>query len=706
LNHYLVFPLVQAAFGLLLLPIVLKSHWRSKVHRLFATYLLGLTAWGILIFLMRASPTTGQALFWDTWAASVLPLMGVIFFHFTVRFAGIHLKRWVLSAAYGICVGIFISARMGWSVIDMKVTAYGYAPIGSPILWFQSLFSFALVVIALVIFVNRTRNASHAEERNRSAYIVTGLILCMTGGIFDMLPIAGLPLYPGAIVGNILFCLFTTLAIVRHHLLDIRIVIRKGAVYLLTSIMIAVPYVGVVLLFDQFIEGVPLWLHAVAVVLIAALLQPLWRVAQEIVNKLFYRQRYDFLKALQEFSLETHHVNDLDKLGISLVRLLAKTLQASFVHLLLPSDSGDYELAASTGRNVDKFNLSHSNPLLRYMKARRSKLYTNDIYTIPYLQSLTDPEISELNKIKAELFVPIATKENDLVGILLLGRKLSDSAYSAEEERLVETVVRRMAAELENARLYGREREMRKQLEEQDRAKTEFLHSVAHELKTPLTAMAASSEVLNKISKRDIDKRLARNINKGAWAMERRVNELLDLASVQIGALKIERRKLDLRQVIETAVSQSEALFLSKGQTINLDLDGAPLEVSADRERLEQVLFNLLSNANKYSPEGSTIAMKVGRRERQVVIELHDCAGPIRKEERIKVFAPYYRGSDQSQRERQPGLGLGLAISKRIIELHGGKIWVDPKPGGNIFAFDLPLEQAEAFGSSGEGGVS
>jgi signal transduction histidine kinase len=265
--------------------------------------------------------------------------------------------------------------------------------------------------------------------------------------------------------------------------------------------------------------------------------------------------------------------------------------------------------------------------------------------------------------------------------------------YSKEDERLLIAVASRMAVELENAALYNAEKTIRHQLEKENELKTEFLHSVAHELKTPLTAILSSSELLSEEASIDphFRKRLSDNIRKSADRMDKRVSELLDLARMQIGELSITPTPLEIGPLITESALQLNILFTNKRQTLALEIPSSLPKVNADKGRLEQILSNLLSNANKFSPAGSKIVLRARKADGKVIIEVEDSAPAVTEEEKGKLFNPYYRGDDADKRQRFPGLGLGLAISRRLVELHQGEIWVETKPvEGNIFAFSLP----------------
>jgi signal transduction histidine kinase len=695
LNLYLALPLVQVALSLILIPIVLKGHLRSAAHRLFAFYLLGLMVWGTLIFLMRSSPTLEQAYFWDRWLVGTGTLLAVIFYHFSVRFGGINIKKWFLPLCYTACLIFYLLSNMRLIIAGMQVKPYGYAPIVGPLLLPTMLLGYAIMIMSIINLMKVAKTAPYTEERNRSVYIIIGLVVSIVGAIFDFLPLLGLPLYPGAIIGNIIFCILTTAAIIKYHLLEINLIFRKGIAYLLISAFVAIPFVGIILLFNRLFGGmIPAWSYLILLILLAIILQPLWSRVQRLVDRWFYRERYDFLRELDLFSQETHEISDFEQLGSSLVRLISRALQTSNVHLLLRSESGNFTVVSSVGNDTTNLILKSYSPLLRWLQSSTGLLYHHDTEIVPHLQSLSAKEKNEFKDIGVELFVPLKTKKNELVGLLLLGRKLSQQLYSEEDMRLIINVANQVTVELENASLYENEKIIRKKLEEQDKMKTEFLNSVAHELNTPLTAILSSSELLDEEQRivPAVKSKLIKNIRESASIMSRRVKELLDLARTQVGELKIETEPVDIADVVTKAASQVRILFERKKQKLITEAPEGLPGVEADRDKLQQVVFNLLSNANKFSPDGSEISIRVKKAGAEIVVEVEDTAPPLNDEEKEKLFEPYYRGDDVVERELVPGLGLGLTITKKIVELHHGRIWVENKPeSGNIFAFSIPI---------------
>jgi len=251
---------------------------------------------------------------------------------------------------------------------------------------------------------------------------------------------------------------------------------------------------------------------------------------------------------------------------------------------------------------------------------------------------------------------------------------------------------RRQAAEkLEE--LYRQERYLRQQLELEMKRRVEFTRALAHELKTPLTPMLISSQVLASELKEEPLLSLARNISRGASNLNSRIDELLDLAKGEIGMLQLKIKPLDALQLLREVVEYVAPVALSRGQYLIMELpDSLPL-VRADKVRLRQIVLNMLNNALNYTPEGGRIILRAGQKDANLIVEVEDNGPGIAGEEQQHMFEPYHRMEVAG--ERLSGLGLGLALCKMLVDLHGGQIWVKSHEGeGSTFSFSLPLEAA------------
>jgi PAS domain S-box-containing protein len=244
-------------------------------------------------------------------------------------------------------------------------------------------------------------------------------------------------------------------------------------------------------------------------------------------------------------------------------------------------------------------------------------------------------------------------------------------------------------ASVELEELYRREKNLREALQAEISSRTEFTRALVHELKTPLTPIMASSELLVEELTEEPLLGLAKNVFRGAQNMNRRVDELLDLARGEVGMLKVKLNPVDPEKLLIEVVKYMEPAVKSSGQSLSITLPEKLPVIMADDDRIRQILFNLISNSIKYSSPGGQISVVAREKGDDIIIEIHDTGRGMSEAEQEKLFQPYYRIEG---RERLSGLGLGLALSKKLVELQNGRIWVHSQKGkGSTFAFSLPI---------------
>ena len=238
--------------------------------------------------------------------------------------------------------------------------------------------------------------------------------------------------------------------------------------------------------------------------------------------------------------------------------------------------------------------------------------------------------------------------------------------------------------------LYEQERELRQELEAEVKRRIDFTRALVHELKTPLTPVLASSELLVTELSEEPWLSIARNIHRGALNLSKRIDELLDVAKVEIGTLQLDLKPVNALKLLERIADGMATVISSNGQSLKLMLTPSLPRVWADEERLQQVVLNLLINASKFTPDGGEITLKAEEKDDALVIEVRDTGPGIPPGEQSRLFQPYYL--PLSDREHLSGLGLGLALCKHLVELHGGTIWVESEVGrGSTFGFSIPL---------------
>jgi len=220
-----------------------------------------------------------------------------------------------------------------------------------------------------------------------------------------------------------------------------------------------------------------------------------------------------------------------------------------------------------------------------------------------------------------------------------------------------------------------------------------FIDTLSHELKTPLTSIIAAAGLLAEELEATGDEsyqKLIQTIIHNANNLETRLAELMDIVKTGSGQLQLQVEPVDVKSLLQGIGWQISPLLQGKEQNLNMDLpDSLPI-IHGDGQRLEQVMLNLMTNATKFTPKGGDITLRARKRDTELIIEVQDTGIGIAKDEQSRLFKPYSRL--HADRQHHPGLGLGLALAKQVVELHGGKIWVESEQGkGSTFSFSLPL---------------
>ncbi len=305
------------------------------------------------------------------------------------------------------------------------------------------------------------------------------------------------------------------------------------------------------------------------------------------------------------------------------------------------------------------------------------------------------------------LFIPLLLHEA-LVGAITVGWTGLPHRFRVRELDIARGVSRLVGVALQNARLYRdvtrqaernaelyeREREAVQRLQDLDQLRSDFVTTISHELRTPLTSIKGFTETLLGYWERlDEGRRLdmVRKVSASSGRLERLVQDLLFISRIESGVLPLRGAVAEVAPLIEVAAQEVEGKY--RGQEIEVREPAQPLSILADPDRVQQVLVNLLDNAAKYSPQGRPIRIRWSRDGLYARIAVVDRGPGIRPDEFARLFTRFGK-LDHTPRPGHGGTGLGLYISKSLVEAMGGRIVVRSRPGrGSIFTVLLPLVQ-------------
>lgn len=312
------------------------------------------------------------------------------------------------------------------------------------------------------------------------------------------------------------------------------------------------------------------------------------------------------------------------------------------------------------------------------------------------LQGAHDLEHLEILKqlqLRSALVVPIVGR-SEVFGALSLVYAESQRVYTEEDLRFAEDFARRAATSIENALLFAREQQLREAADVANRAKDEFLATVSHELRTPLHAILGWARMLN-AGELAPEKRLRalQSVERNAAAMAQLIEDLLDVSRIVSGRMRLELAPLELAKVIDAALETIRPAAEAKGVQLSQKGDAASTSVLGDPVRLQQVVWNLVSNAVKFTPAGGRVEVLLDGGGPQVTLVVSDTGRGIEPSFLAHVFAPFRQADGSSTREHG-GLGLGLAIAKHLVELHGGQVQAESRGEGLGSRFTVRLPHA------------
>jgi GAF domain-containing protein/anti-sigma regulatory factor (Ser/Thr protein kinase) len=285
-------------------------------------------------------------------------------------------------------------------------------------------------------------------------------------------------------------------------------------------------------------------------------------------------------------------------------------------------------------------------------------------------------------------------REGRAIGVFSLARQ-EVKPYSERELALVATFADQAVIAIENVRLFKEIRDKSRQLEVASRHKSEFLANMSHELRTPLNAIIGFSEVLVQGLFGEVNEKqreyLQDVIGSGQHLLSL-INDILDLSKIEAGRMELELSTFSFRNALQSGVTIVRERAARSGIGLNIDVLDEVGQVEADERKVKQILYNLLSNAVKFTPDGGRVNVTVRRDNGDVRVDIQDNGIGIAEADQARIFEEFQQVGRERSRE---GTGLGLTLTKRFVELHGGRIWLESAPGqGSTFTFTLPLRQA------------
>jgi len=419
------------------------------------------------------------------------------------------------------------------------------------------------------------------------------------------------------------------------------------------------------------------------------------------IKRLMIKKRREFDKKINANISIFKSTIDIDEVFNKLLEYLNEILTYDTAISIFKNEN-DFELMACNfqGEEINLSSYLHDNKCIELINSvieSKAPYYIKDLNKLECIKYKTKYQVL-LYHMRSLLIIPIVYKEKKYGVVIMLNHKRA--AYNRGQSDNAFSFVSQVALAIENATLFQR-------LKDIDKMKTDFLSTVSHELRTPLTSIIGFAEMVKRkfegtiVDEIDLGReknqnavfKIRRNINiilSEGERLSNLINDLLDISRLEAGKVILNKREIDIEEIITQVITLTNPIIREKSLQVVQSISEPLPKIMADKDKLMQVIINLISNAIKFTEEGC-IVCSARVMEENIIVSISDTGVGIRDEDKKYIFEKFSQVGD-TLTNKPRGTGLGLSICKFIIEEHGGQIWVESEvEKGTDFSFSIPI---------------
>ena len=701
----------------LYLPVLVNLIQKRVGHESSAMLLSGYLAVGLLLVLGEGFWRGGELYIASQRIAFDFLIYGALVLSFLLTLTVVSFIRRDLW----IWLGLGAFWILGFIVIFSNILGFG------EVIWKNALFTLtrerlapAWAVLGWIVFTLgglisarvAHRNSKQPLLRNRLNYWVPVFFLLIAN---DVLLLIGRP-FPGNPI-RLVAAVMASFIIITHDPPDLREVARRVLTYIITTLVIVTFYVAGFTasqtVFNALPNYSPLVVGAGIALLLSLIFTPLLSVIRRWVNKWLNIQEFHASKTLHQYSEQISNILDMQRLANVAVGLIIEAMDISRGFLFLvdseitPEGQKTFRLRAVRNqgeRQIRVMSLASDHPVVKQLTQEMRPLLQYDLDLLPVFRTVSFYEREWFNNLEAEVYLPIFSKR-EWIGMLALGAKINGTRYTGENLVTLAALANQTAVALENARLvenlvqlntelrqaYRDLDKANRDLERLDQTKSDFISIASHELRTPLTTMIGYTEMLIEDQALPENAHLMlKGISKGTKRLHEIMDSMFDIAQIDTRTLQLHVIAVDVAALIKEVSDNLTSSFTERKQTLTIHLPALPL-AKADPNLLKKLFQHLLTNAIKFTPNEGKImiaarpvpSQNAEMPEGGVEIVISDTGVGVDPASRDIIFSKFYQPGELSKhstsktRFKGSGAGLGLALSKGIVEAHGGRIWVE-----------------------------
>jgi signal transduction histidine kinase len=695
--------LTAALFNIVLTILVLGRDYQSTLHRVYMLWGISVTLWNFGAYHLSQDISPEDAFFW----AKILQL-GVLFIPITMFHLCLVISKtrvgWVLPVLYLAHVGLAVSLFFNWYIIGVRKLDVGYWSIPGPGFQVYSFF-FVGVTIAFMAILYRKQKAMAPIQWRRLRALRLAVVLLWTFGTNDMMPIWGLNYYPLTHIkfyplGNlaaIFYAVIIGYSVLQHQLLDIHVTLsRFAAQFVRLLFMLLIGFFLLLLVsriepesFSKFSFVAAMGVLAVSAGVASLFFPQFFGKGADVLERKILGDSFEYHARVKDLIETMRSYPEPEFLLQELDELLVSTMMVrSYQIILLDDTTRGFVLLHShpAKASIDLSDLGIDSPVFRYFQQSQAKsLSCNLVYDAERESLLQRDARQQLKSFEPEFCFPFFAG-NELVGLMLLGPKNNGDLFTPHDLRLLTELSSNLGLLLNQVRL----RQQLQSVYEQD-LMGRMSRGLAHDLNNLLTPVQTLLQLLQeaRMNQETINELLPMGL-RNLDTVRTYVNEALFFSR----SSKLQGKPGFLDQTVREAMSLVQTNADSKGMTITFQGE-RPVEMEMDAVLIKRLLCNLLSNAVDASPPGSSIEIQLAPLPKTELnrdwyrLKIMDHGEGISQENLRRVFTPYFTTKNTGDGKR--GFGLGLAIARKIVHLHGGNLRITSKEKkGTTVQVDLP----------------
>ncbi len=692
---------------------------KKKINKIYSWNIVAIVSW-VLAMLFFRSATETTSLFWCTILYVAPTFIASSFLYFTYIFPtqkieNLKWRYWIiiLSNAYIIFLTILpnmlihqVNIRPGLEkeIIFNLIPYLFYA--------FYILICFSLGFVRLF----QKYLKSYGKEKTQIIYLLFGYAVAANLAFITNLIMPWIGNFSLNWLGQIFtitMVSFTAYAIIIHNLMDIKLVLRNSFAILAPLITILIGYTAVQYLINLYLPNLADAINVIILVLSILFFIPLKNFYYHIANKYFFSSLYDSQEVLNNLSDKLRSSLDIKIICNVISKTLVNAFHSRAVGILIFNEKKNHYLVQHNYNfkiNTQKYFPNDKFLQNKFAKQNKILVLENIKNNIFYKKS--KQTIDLLNKLEVEILAPLNIK-NKMIGLIVLSQKESGDMYNDEDLKVLKVIGAQTAVALQNSLLYQESLRFGEKLKQEvkiatkdlqdaneklkllDKAKTEFVSITSHQLRTPLTGIKGylSMFLEGDFGKLKTEqKKVMTDVFNNSNRLVRLINIFLNVSRIESGRLKLDKSKFDLIELINEIMRELKLGAEKKNLKLEFNKSKEKIEVFGDRDKIADVVMNLIDNAIKYTKKGKII-ISAELNKQTAQIKIKDSGIGIDPQEAKTLFNKFTRGRKIAEINTS-GSGLGLFIAKKIIELHNGKIWIQSQGAGkgSKFIFEVPIK--------------